>query len=74
MEVPGESPMSPLIVEVPVFVIVLPASTAYDDAVPRLTVAVAATAYWVPTAASVRNAMPVTSIVLKESRSERRTR
>jgi hypothetical protein len=65
--------MSPLMVDVPVFVMVLPASTAYDDAVPRSTVPVAAVAYWVLTAANVRNAIPVTSIVLKESRSDRNT-
>jgi hypothetical protein len=34
---------------------------------------VAAVAYWVLTAAIVRNAIPVTSIVLKESRSDRST-
>jgi hypothetical protein len=66
--------MSPAIVDEPVLVIVLPASTANDDVVPRSTVAVAATAYWVPTAANVRNAIPVTSVVLKESRSDRRIR
>jgi hypothetical protein len=52
---------------------VLPARTAYVDAVPRLTVAVAAMADWVPKAASVKNAIPVTSRVSNERRSDRRT-
>ena len=72
-EVPGESPMSPLMVVGPVLVMVLPARTAYVDAVPRLTVAVAAMADWVPKAASVKNAIPVTSRVSNERRSDRRT-
>jgi len=46
----------------------LPANTAYVDEVPRLTVAVAATADWVPRAAKVMNEMPVTNMVEKESR------
>jgi hypothetical protein len=41
--------------------------------VPRLTVAVAAIADWVPSAASVRNAMPVTNKVPKERRRFRKT-
>jgi hypothetical protein len=73
IEVPGEIPMSPPITVAPVFVIALPASTAKVDAVPRLTVAWAAMADWVPTAAKVRKATPVTNRVLKESRSVRGT-
>jgi hypothetical protein len=46
----------------------LPANTAYVDEVPRLTTAVAATADWLPKAAKVMNAIPVTNIVEKESR------
>ena len=65
---PGESPISPVIVVGPVSVIALPASTAKVVAVPRGTVAVAATADWVPKAAKVMNAIPVTNMVEKESR------
>src|SRR5665213_993235 len=71
--VPGESPMSPLIVVGPVLVMALPANTAKDDAVPRLTGAVAADAVWAPKAAKVRNAIPVTKKVPKESRRLRTT-
>ena len=68
IEVPGEIPMSPPIVVAPVLVMALPANTAKVEAVPRLTVAVAAMADWVPKAASVRKAIPVTNMVEKESR------
>jgi hypothetical protein len=71
IEVPGEIPMSPLTTVAPVLVMALPAKTAYVELVPRLTVAVAAMADWVPKAASVRNAIPVTNKVLKESRRAR---
>jgi hypothetical protein len=64
--------MSPLTMVDPVLVMVLPASTAYDEAVPRFTVAVAAIAYWVPTDAKVRKATPVTKTVKKENRNDRR--
>jgi len=73
MAVPGESPTSPLTVVGPVLVMALPANTANDDAVPRLTVAVAAIADWVPNAANVRNAIPVANKVPKESRRCRKT-
>jgi hypothetical protein len=73
MEVPGERPMSPLIVLDPVLVIVLPASIAYDEAVPRSTVAVAAMADGMATEARVRKAIPVTSTVAKDSLKDRRT-
>jgi hypothetical protein len=52
----------------PVLVIALPANTAYDADVPRFTVAVAAIADWVPNAASVMNAIPVTVNALMERR------
>ncbi len=42
--VPGESPMFPEMTEAPVLVMALPAKTAYDAAVPRFTVVVAASA------------------------------
>ncbi len=64
--------MSPLTVVGPVLVMVLPASTAYDEAVPRFTVAVEAMAACVPTVAKVRKATPVTSTVLNERRKDRR--
>jgi hypothetical protein len=54
-------------------VIALYAKTAYVEEVPRGTVAVAAMADWVPKAAIVRNAIPVTDRVPKESRRDRRT-
>jgi hypothetical protein len=53
-------------------VIALPAKTAYDDEVPRLTTAVAAFADWAKDA-SVTKAMPVTIKVPKESRRLRGT-
>ena len=71
-EVPGERPMSPLTVVDPVLVIVLPASIAYDEAVPRSTVAVAAMADGTATVAKVRKAIPVTSNVAKDIRTDRR--
>jgi hypothetical protein len=71
--VPGESPISPLIVVGPVLVISLPANTAKDDAVPRLTVAVAPSADWVPNATSVMKAIPATNEVPKERRRVRAT-
>jgi hypothetical protein len=42
IEVPGESPTSPVITEVPVLVMVEPAITAYGVAAPRLRVVAAA--------------------------------
>ena len=64
--------MSPPTVVNPVLVIVLPASIAYDDAVPRSTVAVAAMADGMATAAKVRKAIPVTSNVAKDNLKDRR--
>lgn len=56
IEVPGEIPMSPDITELPVLVIVLPASTANDCALPRLTAEGAAKADCVPKLVTVANA------------------
>jgi hypothetical protein len=53
MEVPGLSPIFPEITDGPVLVIVEPASTAKDDAVPRPTVAVAAVAAGISKAPTV---------------------
>src|ERR1700722_4259916 len=65
---PGSRPTSPVIVVDPVFVTVVAPSTANDDALLRLTAAVAAIAEGVPKTANVRKAMPVTIRVLKVRR------
>ena len=60
-DVPGESPRSPVNTELPVFVTVVPANTAYDDAAPRLT-NVAADAVTPANAVNVRNETAVTAM------------
>jgi len=55
IEVPGESPTSPVMTLGPVFVIVVPATIAYGVAAPRLTVVAA-------NALSLENASNVTAL------------
>jgi hypothetical protein len=73
IEVPGLSPMSPEITEEPVLVMAEPARTANDDAVPRLTVGVAACTGWMPKVANARQESALRESTPMSGRRRKRT-